>query len=88
MSEEFSAKNLKDKNIVKKYIVDCLDHLVALIDNGGRRSWVERRQNSSLNHLSEKRFISDRRKSIDRRKSQNQKRINGSERRAIHKNDG
>jgi hypothetical protein len=44
MSEEFSAKNLKDKNIVKTYIVGCLDHLVALIDNGGRRFWVERRQ--------------------------------------------
>jgi hypothetical protein len=75
MSEEFSAKNLKDKNIVKTYIVGCLDHLVALIDNGGRRFWVERRQNY-------------RRINIDRRKSQNQKRINGSERRAIHKNDG
>jgi hypothetical protein len=85
MSEEFSAKNLKDKNIVKTYIVGCLDHLVALIDNGGRRFWVERRQNSNLNQLSEKRY---RRINIDRRKSQNQKRINGSERRAIHKNDG
>jgi hypothetical protein len=88
MSEEFSAKNLKDKNIVKTYIVGCLDHLVALIDNGGRRFWVERRQNSNLNQLSEKRSIDDRRINIDRRKSQNQKRINGSERRAIHKNDG
>ncbi len=88
MSDDISTKNLKDKNIVKKYIVDCLDHLVALIDNGGRRSWVERRENSSLNHLSEKRSISDRRKNIDRRKSQNQKRVNGTERRALHKNDG
>ena len=40
VSEDISAKNLKDKNIVKKYIVGCLDHLVALIDNGGRRSWL------------------------------------------------
>jgi hypothetical protein len=85
---DISTKNLKDKNIVKKYIVGCLDHLVALLDNGGRRSWVERRQNSSLNQLSEKRSIGDCRINIDRRKSQNQKRINGSERRAIHKNDG
>ena len=88
MSEDISAKNLKDKNIVKKYVVDCLDHLVVLLDNGGRRSWVERRQSSSLNQMSEKRSLSDRRKKIDRRKSQNQKRINGSERRAILKNDG
>ena len=88
MAEDISAKNFKDKNSVKKYIVDCLDHLVALLDNGGRRSWVERRQNSSLNQLSEKRSLSDRRKKIDRRKSQNQRRVNGSERRVIHKNDG
>ena len=88
MPEDISAKNLKNKNIVKKYIAGCLDHLVALLDNGGRRSWVERRQNSNLNQLSEKRSIDDRRINIDRRKSQNQKRINGSERRAIHKNDG
>ena len=88
MSVDISTKNFKDKNIVKKYIVGCLDHLVALLDNGGRRSWVERRQNSSLNQLSEKRSIGDRRINIDRRKLQNQKRVNGSERRAIHKNDG
>ena len=88
MSEEFSSKNYKDKNIIKKYIGGCLDHLVALLDNGGRRSWVERRQNLSLKQLSEKRSIGDRRKNIDRRKSQNQKRVNGSERRVIHKNGG
>ena len=88
MSEGISAIKSKDKKIVKKYVVNCLDFLVALIDNGGRRWWVERRQNSSSNDLSEKRSKSDRRKSIDRRKSQNQKRVNGSERRAILKNDG
>ena len=88
MAEDISAKKLKDKKIVEKYVGNCLDHLVTLIDNGGRRSWVERRQNSSSSHLSEKRSISDRRISIDRRRSQNYIRINGSERRAILKKDG
>lgn len=87
MPENISAEKSKDKVSIKKYFVNCLDHLVALIDNGGRRSWVERRQNSSLSHSSEKRFQADRRKNIDRRKVQNKRLVNGSERRAINKNE-
>jgi hypothetical protein len=88
MSETTSAKKLKDKKTLKKYVENSLDFLVSLIDNGGRRSCVERRQDSRFMDLSDKESTIDRRKSIDRRKQQNQKRANGSERRAIFKNDG
>ena len=88
MSETTSAKKIKDKKTLKKYVENSLDFLVSLIDNGGRRSWVERRQDSRFMDLSDKESTIDRRKSIDRRKQQNQKRVNGSERRAIFKNDG
>jgi hypothetical protein len=87
MPENISAEKSKDKVSIKKCFVNCLDHLVALIDNGGRRSWVERRKNSSLSHSSEKRSGKDRRNNIDRRKVQNQRWVYGSERRAISKNE-
>jgi hypothetical protein len=83
MSETTSAKKLKDKKTLKKYVENSLDFLVSLIG-----SWVERRQDSRFMDLSDKESTIDRRKSIDRRKQQNQKRVNGSERRAIFKNDG
>ena len=48
---------------------------LALIDNGGRRSDVDRRQFSYTDHIPDRRFRQDRRNSIDRR--------NGGERRSV-----
>ena len=48
---------------------------LALIDNGGRRSDVDRRQFSYTDHIPDRRFRQDRRSSIDRR--------NGGERRSV-----
>ena len=67
--------------------MNCLDHLLPFLDNGGRRSYLERRLNSKLARIpdrrtgKERRTISDRRKnfrydSVDGFSVQNEKRIN------------
>ena len=88
MSATKFSKKLKDKYPVKNYIQNSLDFLVSFLDNGGRRSWVERRQDSRLTDLSNKEPTIDRRKNIDRRKQQNQRRVKGVERRDIFKDEG
>ena len=55
--------------------------LVPFIDNGGQRSFVERRKKSNIYYLWERRSNKDRRKIIDRREILNQRRHNGQERR-------
>jgi hypothetical protein len=59
------------------------DDLLPLLDNGGNRSYVERRRELSENFIKERRSNTDRRKVADRRKVPNQKRKNGPERRVI-----
>ena len=46
-----------------------LDHLLVFIDNGGRRSCVERRRNSKLARIPERRTCKERRTIYDRRKT-------------------
>lgn len=88
MHKDVFTEKFKNKKPIEKYFENCLDFLISSIDNGGRRSWVERRHGSRLTLLSDNGSVNDRRKIIDRRKQQNQKRLNGLERRAIFKNDG
>ena len=57
--------------------------LVPFIDNGGKRSFVERRKKSNIYFLWDRRSHADRRKIIDRRESLNQNRSKGPERRAV-----
>ena len=49
--------------------MNCLDHLLVYVDNGGRRSYVERRRNSKLARIPERRTYKDRRSIYDRRKN-------------------
>jgi len=49
--------------------MNCLDHLLPFVDNGGRRSYVERRRNSILFRIPERRAGKDRRINFDRRKT-------------------
>jgi hypothetical protein len=49
--------------------MSCLDHLLPFIDNGGRRSYVERRRNSKLARIPERRTGKERRIIYDRRKT-------------------
>lgn len=58
-----------------------LDHLLVFIDNGGRRSHVERRRNSKLARHSERRTGKERRINHDRRKIQNGSQLMRPERR-------
>ena len=53
-----------------------IDELLPLIDNGGRRSYIERRRHLRLTPIPE------RKSNKDRRKTQNKRRIMGPERRA------
>lgn len=46
---------------------------LALIDNGGRRSGVDRRQFSYTDHVPDRRFRKDRRSNIDRRAGTDQR---------------
>ena len=48
-----------------------LDHLLPFIDNGGRRSCIERRRNSKLARIPERRTNKDRRINFDRRMAPN-----------------
>jgi hypothetical protein len=57
--------------------------LVPFIDNGGQRSFIERRKKSNILYLKDRRSHKDRRKLIDRRGVLNQKRRCGPERRVI-----
>lgn len=57
--------------------------LVPFIDNGGQRSFVERRNKSNILHLWDRRSNTERRRIIDRREVLNQKRHRGSEHRVV-----
>jgi len=59
--------------------------LEQFIDNGGQRSFIERRNKTNLVYLWERRSNTDRRKIMDRRVALNQIRFNGPERRAVLK---
>jgi len=64
--------------------MNCLDHLLPFIDNGGRRLYVERRRGSKIaGRIPERRTYKERRTNYDRRKTQNTKRISVIERRAF-----
>jgi len=50
--------------------MNCLDHLLPFIDNGGRRSYIERRCNSKIvARIPERRTYKERRINYDRRKT-------------------
>lgn len=49
--------------------MSSLDHLLPFIDNGGRRLYIERRRNSKLARIPERRKGKDRRIYFDRRKT-------------------
>ncbi|CAB1074507.1 hypothetical protein D1AOALGA4SA_2326 [Olavius algarvensis Delta 1 endosymbiont] len=59
--------------------------LEQFIDNGGQRSFIERRRKSNVIYLWERRSNSDRRQIVDRRTALNQIRLNGPERRTVLK---
>ena len=59
-----------------------LDHLLIFIDNGGRRSHIERRRNSRLAPIPERRTGKERRINDERRKIQNGRQLMRPERRA------
>ena len=64
--------------------MNCLDHLLPFIDNGGRRLYVERRRDSKIaGRIPERRAYKERRINYDRRKPQNTGRIPVIERRAF-----
>ena len=64
--------------------MNCLDHLLPFIDNGGRRLYVERRRNSKIAaRIPERRTYKKRRINYDRRTTQNTERLRGIERRAF-----
>ena len=49
--------------------MNCLDHLLPFVDNGGRRSYIERRRNSKLARIPDRRIGKERRLIHDRRKA-------------------
>jgi hypothetical protein len=57
--------------------------LVPFVDNGGQRSFVERRRKTNIRYLRDRRSNRDRRNIIDRRLIDNRKRHHGPERRDI-----
>jgi hypothetical protein len=63
--------------------MNVLDHLVPLIDNGGQRSFVQRRCNHEFRVIPERRASQDRRKIVDRRRVANARRMAGPERRVF-----
>jgi hypothetical protein len=63
--------------------MNVLDHLLSLIDNGGRRAYLKRRCNHRFRLIPERRAKPDRRKIVDRRRTRNEKRMNGLERRLV-----
>jgi len=62
--------------------VNDLDPLLIFVDNGGRRSYVERRRNSKLAPIPERRTGKERRINYERRKIQNGRQLMRPERRA------
>lgn len=63
--------------------MNVLDHLLSLIDNGGRRTYSKRRFNNRFRVIPERRSASDRRKIFDRRQVPNEKRSDELERREV-----
>jgi hypothetical protein len=63
--------------------MNVLDHLLSLIDNGGRRNYLKRRCNHRFRLIPERRAYSDRRLIVDRRKNPNEKWVDGTERRDV-----
>lgn len=62
--------------------MNCLDHLLTFIDNGGRRLYVERRRNFKIvARIPERRTGKERRINHDRRKSENMRGFRAPERR-------
>ena len=59
--------------------------LVPFVDNGGQRSFVERRNKNNIRYLRDRRSHRDRRRIIDRRVIHNKKRNHGPERRGVFK---
>lgn len=57
--------------------------LVPFIDNGGQRAFVERRKNTGVIYLRERRSNQDRRQIADRRETLNQRRCKERERRVV-----
>jgi hypothetical protein len=64
--------------------MNVLDHLLSLIDNGGRRAYLKRRCNNRFRLIPERRTKPDRRKIVDRRRVPNDNRMNGLERREVY----
>ena len=75
---------MKSKRQTRKgnLTMSSLDHLLPFIDNGGRRSYVERRRNSKLARIPQRRTFKERRIVNDRRKDQNSRQPMRAERRA------
>ncbi len=65
--------------------MNVMDHLLSLIDNGGRRTYSKRRCNYRFRVIPERRTYSDRRYIVDRRKIPNEKWVDGTERRVVFK---
>ena len=57
--------------------MNVLDHLLSLIDNGGRRTYIKRRRNHRFRVIPPRRTNPDRRNIVDRRKTPNERRVNG-----------
>jgi hypothetical protein len=60
---------IKNKQTKGDLTVNGLDHLLVFIDNGGRRSHIERRRNSKLARIPDRRTNKERRTIYDRRKT-------------------
>jgi hypothetical protein len=63
--------------------VNVSDVLVPLIDNGGQRSYIQRRCNNRFSVIPERRINPDRRKIVDRRRVLNERRLHEPERRVV-----
>ena len=63
--------------------MNSLDHLLAFIDNGGRRTYTERRRNSKLARIPDRRTYKERRINYDRRKDQDNRDLMTPERRFV-----
>ena len=63
--------------------MNVLDHLLSLIDNGGRRAYLKRRYNNRFRVIPPRRTNPDRRSIVDRRMIPNEKRMKGPERREV-----
>ena len=61
--------------------------LVPFIDNGGQRAFIERRKETKIIFLWDRRSNRERRKIIDRREALNQERQSGPERRGVFQSD-